>query len=335
MKEIRLKDFDLEVQTPPGTKVSIPLASQSGSNAVQSDYHFRLPMRLKKVRMNVEGPFGGQLIREVNLDEMSGPLKISEKRIESSSTEPDPTGLDSSPASALPHPSGRVASQEILPGVDRNQILPQNAVYDGTQDLFSTAAKGRVNLLELQSAALSFDSEDGSVLIGFDPKTGQAAFENGGGFYSNLHYVVLPYTQGLEAFYRQMEKDFTSLLKLEKELRENSLSSSEKTEVIEKMRPLYTALYGKEKEEGPYQLLMHYAFNTLKLIGREDLTKIWGSPLAHGFIPGPFLGSRHWGYSLCEWGDTARHAPLQKMKYDHFGLWNWPSEGSGEKLFCS
>jgi hypothetical protein len=273
------------------------------------------------------------MVREINLENQTSPLTISEKKIEGSATEPDPSTLDGLPE-LCPRmiPENRVASNELIPPM-RNQILPENAIYDGRQDLFSVAAKeGNHHLLQLETASITFDSEDASVLVGFDPKTGQASFEDGGGFYANFHFILLPYSEALENFYRGMEDNFVSLRKLERELRENPRHPVERAHLIEKMRPYYLALYGKDNEWGPYQLLMHYAFNTLNQIGREDLLKSWGAPLGHGFIPGPFLGSQHWGYSLCEWGDTARHAPFQKMQYEHFGIWNWPSDLKSEKI---
>ncbi|MFO1519142.1 MAG: hypothetical protein U1F57_05705 [bacterium] len=332
-KELKAKEIDLQIETPPGTKVSIPLALRSESNSTQSDYRFLLPVAKKKVQILVEGPFGGKLVRELNLNAHAPRhVRIEEKPIEGNDAAPSPALFDHLPE-LCPRLQNEASIAEADPAsqVDRSRLIPEKAVYEGKRDLLALALPSTGNTLLLESAVLRFDYEDPSVLVGFNSQTGEAIFEKSGGFYSNLHYFVFSYRPELEKIYRGMESDFTALRNLESRFRQTA-SEDEKRAIETEMKPRYEALYGKGDSIGPYQILLHSAFQTLKMLGKEELETTLGIPQQHGFIPGPFLGSRHWGYNLCEWGDTAYHAPEQKMLYRNYPLWRWNTSSLDEKV---
>lgn len=68
------------------------------------------------------------------------------------------------------------------------------------------------------------------------------------------------------------------------------------------------------------QTLLHLAQGKLREINRDDL---YPKIKTHAFIPGPFLSREGYLYGLCEWGDTAYHAPIQKLAYEEVALWDW------------
>jgi hypothetical protein len=332
-REPSFKEIVLDVLTPPGTKISIPLASKSKVNDVQSDARFRIPFTTKPFSIEIEGPFGGMIRGELKLgEEKKQILRIQEKRVEIPSSNPDPGAMDSLPV-LCPRllPRTLTASRDVKVPVERKSLLPGEAVYDGRFDPLMGTLQNRPDVLSLNRAELRFDFEDPSVLVGFNPQSGEWVFEQQGGFYSNIHYVAFPYSSQLEELYRKMEPDFLALRSLERTLRENTVSPSDLPEVQRQLMHHYYALYGRGKEVGPYQILMHLIFNTLSFIGKGDLAALYGAPLFHGFLPGPFLGSTHWNYSLCEWGDTSRQAPDQRMEYTHFPLFAWPEDSDDEK----
>lgn len=68
------------------------------------------------------------------------------------------------------------------------------------------------------------------------------------------------------------------------------------------------------------QTLLHLAEGKLKEIDHDE----WTPELrTHSFIPGPFLSKVSPAYEMCEWGDTAYQAPLQKLFYEEIALWDW------------
>jgi hypothetical protein len=280
--------------------------------------------------IEVEGPFGGKIRGELKLGESKKQLlQIQEKRIDLPSSSPDPGLMDHLPALCP-----RLASRTLTASrtsMERKNILPGEAVYDGRLDPLMRLLQDKPNSLFLNRAELRFDFEDPSILVGVNSQTGEWAFEQNGGFYSNIHYVAFPYSSRLEEIYHKMEPNLIALRTLERTLRENTFSPSELPEIQRKLKYHFYALHGRGKEMGPYQILMHLIFNTLPSIDKGDLTASLGTPLFHGFLPGPFLGSTHWNYSLCEWGDTSHQAPDQKMEYVHFPLFSWSGDSDDEK----
>jgi hypothetical protein len=333
-KKINVKEIELKVEAPPESKVTVPIAIRGEINKTQSDYQFRIPSGVKTVKVNVEGPFGGKVIRELKMNEISGdPLKISEKQILNNEDNPDPSNLSDLPE-MCPRlvPENLVASKDWHSPIERKELLPENAVYDGRRDPLSAWAEGKSNLLYFKSATLTFDFEDPSVMVGYNHQTGELVFESQGGFYSNIHYILLPYSSQLENLYREMEPDFVALRRLEKDFRDHHFEAMELRKIQSKLKEHYDNLYGTKKELGPYQILMHLVFGTLEAIGKNDLSEKYGKPIAHGFLSGPFRGSSHWGYCLCEWGDTSFHAPLQKMRYENMALGQWSRSFADEKV---
>src|SRR4030095_78289 len=240
--------------------------------------------------------------------------------IESPSSNPDPASLD-----ALPALCPRLVSK------GRDPLTPQTAVYDGTKD-WMAAPQNSSKALYLTRAHLLFDFEDPSILVAINPQTREWAFEKQGGFYSNLHYAVFPYGNELYALLKKIEPDLIALRTLEKRLRDKDLRPDELSEIQDQFQKLYVSLNGRGKQLGPYQILMHLIFGTLPSTDAAPLPASLGAPVAHGFLPGPFLGSTHWNYPLCEWGDTSRQAPDQVLSYLNVPLWAWNSaEATDEK----
>src|SRR4030095_5529503 len=134
------------------------------------------------------------------------------------------------------------------------------------------------------------------------------------------------------ALLEKMEPDLSALRALEKRLRDKSFEPGELMEMQKLFQKLQASLYGRGRELGPYQILMHLIFGTLASTPAAERAHDFPSPVARGFVPGPFLGSVHFSYPLCEWGDTSRQAPQQVMNYIHFPLWAWSgTEGADEK----
>ncbi len=78
--------------------------------------------------------------------------------------------------------------------------------------------------------------------------------------------------------------------------------------------------YEKKITQLDTQTLLHLAEGKLREINRTDLTP---EIKTHSLLPGPFLSRANHLYDMCEWGDTAHQARLQKMEYSDIALWDW------------
>ena len=324
-------EIKLEIQTPPDTQVLAYNFIRFENNPNRTDHQFIFPSNLKTTKIYVEGAFGGIIVRELKLEGNSNHfLKIPEKMIQDSSNTPLPEKMGS-----LPELCPRMLAKEnnLVPPLlsFKKPTSSRDSIYEAKLDLLSLATTEEQNSLYLESANLKFDYEDPSILVGYNRQTGEAVYEEEGGFYSNIHYFILRYQPELEALYQSMEADFIGLRRLEQERLASLQDPSKRSAIEQEMKKHYDFLYGKDEEVGVYQLFLHALFNSLDRVGKNDL-QFLSPPLAHGFIPGPFRGSSHWGYTLCEWGDTFYHSTEQKMNYAHLALWQWLTESPSEKI---
>ncbi len=324
-------EIKLEIETPPNTQVSSNEANRSETNREKTWHRLFFPENTKTAKIYIQGAFGGKIIREFNFENHPPPLlKISEAVISDSSNTLQPEQMKT-----LPELCPRMLSKKsnlIPPFLSfRQPGSPEEAVYEGTLDFLINPVTDHTNNLYLETAQLKFDYEDPTVFVGYNHQTGETSYEENGGFYSNIHFFILPYQPELEALYQSMGNDFASLRKSERELLTLSENDPRKTEIENRIEKHYDKLYGVGNALGPYQILMHLVFGSLHNFHWEELQHL-SSPANHGFIPGTFRGSSHWGYTLCEWGDAFYHTTEQKMNYANFPLWRWTNSSSNEKI---
>jgi len=324
-------EIKLEVETPPNTQVYSNEATRFETNREKTIYQLFFPENIKTAKIYIQGAFGGKIVRELKFENHSPPtLKISETVISDSSNSLQPEQMKT-----LPELCPRMLSKKsnlIPPFLSfRRPWSPEEAIYEGTLDFLINPVTDHTNNLYLETARMKFDYEDPTIFVGYNHQTGKTSYEENGGFYSNIHFFILPYQSGLETLYQSMENDLVSLRKLERELLTLSENDSRKIEIEQQIKIHYDKLYGVGNSLGPYQILMHLVFGSLQNFHWEELQH-FSSPANHGFIPGPFRGSSHWGYTLCEWGDTFYHTTEQKMNYANFPLWHWTNSSLNEKI---
>lgn len=326
-----VNEIKLEVETPPNTEVFSNESIRSETKSEKTIHQLSFSKNTKTAKIHIQGAFGGKMVRELNLENHSPLyLKISEAIISNSSNALQPEQMKT-----LPELCPRMLSKKssLIPSFlsFRRPGSPPEAVYEGRLDFLINPVNDPANNLYLERAQIKFDYEDPTVFVGYNHQTGETAYEENGGFYSNIHFFILPYQPKLEALYQSMENDFVSLRKSERELLTLSENDSRKIEIEQQIKKHYDQLYGVENTPGPYQILMHLLFDSLHNFNWEELQH-FSSPTNHGFIPGPFRGSSHWGYTLCEWGDTFYHTTEQKMNYANFPLWHWTNSSPNEKM---
>lgn len=319
----------IQVWTPPQTQVQLPNAVNILENQESTHFIFKADKQSTSGTLYIEGPFGGKIEKEIAFNQ--NPFQeifIEEERWLESSNNPEVrSGV------TLPQLCPRLLPKdpELRKAGGRQAIVPEQVVYDGSKDFFSYTTIQENEILWLKKASLNFDFEDPSLLLGFDTE-GNAYYEQGGGFYSNIHYVLFPYSEKLEGLYQEMEKDWIKLRTLEMKIAKENPNLLEKKKMEEQMKAHLENIRGTPHKVGPHQTLMNLFFQTHYLLPDQSSVQDFPRPIVHGFLPGPFLGSTHLGYNLCEWGDTAIQIPQQEVEYENYALGKWDKSKPDEKM---
>ncbi len=208
----RAQDLQLPIQAPPFTRMQAEGGTLQGDLS-KGQYLLDIPSGEKPVTLRAQGPFGGTVSEQV-----SPPYQVGKTYRFPSGVIDDP---DSNPSAlqALPSLCPRLktiaakepADSDAFPhflyqgGQDPLNRVPLAQMGDpdatqGSQAKTLSEMDGR-NVLQVQKIRITYDYEDSNIIDyeGPDPRTGkhEVVYEGERGFYSNFHYAVIPYAEGI------------------------------------------------------------------------------------------------------------------------------------------